>query len=264
MTKEHFIRSNAFEAAARIGFVARGVVYGLIGAFAVALAVGAGGKATSQQGALETVAHQPLGHALVVAIAVGLGGYALWRVVRASLGRGPEDGGDTLIDRVGGFGSGIFYAFLCVVAVEVAIGSTHGNGAVSHKTAGVLGWPLGREIVTVAGVVLVVVGLYQGWRGLSRDFLDDAKVGKMSRRMRRFLVGIGVVGHVSRMVVFGLVGSFLIKAAVEYDPRTAVGIGGALSKLLHQPAGNALLGVVAAGLLAFGIFSMTDARYHRL
>lgn len=264
MTKERFIHSDAFEVAARIGFVARGIVYGLIGALAVALATGAGGKATSQQGALETVAHQPLGHALVVAIAVGLGGYALWRVVRASLGRGPEDDGDSLIDRVGGFGSGVVYALLCVIAVGIAIGRAHGNGAVSGKTAGVLGWPLGREIVGIAGIVLVVVGLYQGWRGVSRDFLDDAKVGKMSRRMRRFLVAIGVVGHVSRMVVFGLVGVFLIKAAIEYDPRTAVGVGGALGKLLHQPAGNALLGVVAAGLLAFGLFSMTDARYHRL
>ena len=264
MTKERLIHSDAFEAAARIGFVARGVVYGLIGALAVALASGAGGKATNQQGALETVAHQPLGHALVVTIAVGLGGYALWRVVRASLGHGPEDGGDSIVDRIGGFGSGIVYALLSVIAVEIAVGHAHGSGAVSPRTAGVLGWPLGREIVTGAGVVLIVVGLYQGWRGISRDFLDDAMVGKMSPRLRRFLVAIGVVGHVSRMVVFGLVGIFLVKAAVEYDPRTAVGIGGALSRLLHQPAGNALLAVVAAGLVAFGLYSMTDARYHRL
>lgn len=258
------IHSNWFEAAARAGFVARGIVYGLIGALAVALAVGAGGQAASQQGALEAVARQPFGHALVVAIAIGLGGYALWRIVRASLGRGPEDTGDSLIDRVGGFGSGIVYTILCGIAVEIAAGREHGNGAVSHKTAGILGWPLGRELVGIAGVVLVVVGLYQGWRGVSRDFLDDQKVGKMSRRMRQLLVGIGVVGHVSRMVVFGLVGIFLVKAALEYDPRTAVGVGGALSKLLHQPAGNALLCVVAAGLVAFGLFSMIDARYHRL
>lgn len=262
MTKERLIQSNGFEVAVRVGFVARGVVYGLIGALAVLLATGAGGKAANQQGALETVARQPFGHALVVAIAACLASYALWRLVRASLGRVPEDSNDSLTDRVGDFGNGIVYAFLAAVAAGVAVGHTHGNGALSNTTAGILGWPLGRELVAGAGAVLrrplPRLARHQPWLPRRREG------GKMSDRMRRFVLAIGVVGHVSRMVAFELIGIFLVKAAVEYDPRTAVGIGGALGRLTHQPAGHALLGVVAAGLVAFGLFSMVDARYHRL
>jgi hypothetical protein len=265
MTREEFLRSDTFEALSRAGFVARGIVYGLVGILAVALALGAGGKATSQQGAFETVAGEPLGRVLLVAIAAGLGGYALWRLVRASLGRGPEDAGDNLIDRVAGLGSGVAYAFLCFVAAKIVAGAdARGSGNVQHRAAGVLGWPAGRWLVGAAGLVLLVVGLYQGYRALTREFLDDAKVGKMDARTRRVVTVIGVVGHLARMVVFGLIGVFLCKAAIEYDPHAAVGIGGALGRLAHQPFGNALLGVVAAGLVVFGAYSIADSRYHRL
>jgi uncharacterized protein DUF1206 len=259
--KDRFLRSRAFEVLSRGGFVARGLVYGLIGA----LAVGAGGKATNQQGAFETVVHQPLGHVLLILIAVGLGGYALWRLVRAALGRGPEERDDDVVDRVAGFGSGAFYAVLCAVAVEVVTGrASSSSSSVPHHAAGVLGWPGGRWLVGGAGVVMVVVGLYQGYRAVTREFLEEAKVGEMDERTRRVVTVVGVVGHLARMVVFGLVGVFLVKAAADFDPRTAVGVGGALSRLLREPDGSALLGVVAAGLVVFGVYSVSDARYHRL
>lgn len=263
--KDRFLRSRSFEVLSRGGFIARGLVYGLIGALAVALAVGAGGKATNQQGAFETVAHQPLGHVLLILIAVGLGGYALWRLVRAALGRGPEDRDDDVVDRVAGFGSGVFYAVLCAVAVEVVAGhASRSSSSVPHHAAGILGWPGGQELVAGAGVLMGVVGLYQGYRAVTREFLDDDKVGEMDEGTRRVLTVVGVVGHLARMVVFGLVGVFLVKAAVEFDPRTAVGVGGALGRLAREPDGAALLGVVAAGLVVFGVYSITDARYHRL
>lgn len=263
--KDRFLHSNAFELLSRGGFVARGIVYGLIGVLAVALALGAGGKATNQQGALETVAHQHFGRVLLVLIAAGLGGYALWRLVRAALGRGPEDSRDGLVDRVGGFGSGVVYAFLCLVATKIVTGGAPGSsGSVSHGTAGILGRPGGQWLVGGAGVVLAGIGLYQAHRAVTRDFLDDAKVGKMHPRTRRVVTIAGVVGHLARTVVFGLVGIFLVKAAVDYNPRAAVGVGGVLTRLLHEPAGSALLGVVAAGLVAFGAYSVLDARYHRL
>lgn len=264
ITKEQALHSDTFEVLSRAGFIARGIVYGLIGVLAVALALGAGGKATNQQGALETVAAQPLGRVLLVAIAAGLGGYALWRLVRAALGRGPEDARDNLIDRIAGFGSGVVYAFLCYVAAKIVAGARAGNGGVQHKTAGILGWPGGQWLVGIAGIVLVGIGLYQGYRAITQEFLDDAKVGEMDARTRRLVTAVGVVGHLARMVVFGLVGIFLVKAAVDYNPHAAVGVGGALARLLHEPFGNALLAVVAAGLVAFGLYSITDARYHRL
>lgn len=256
-------RSRLFEVLSRGGFVARAVVYALIGVLAVKLALGDGGRATNQQGALETIARQPGGTVLLVLTAIGLGGYALWRLVRAVLGHGPESGQDSTLDRVGGAGSGVVYAILCAIAVKILVGGGAGGGA-RKETAGVLGWPGGPWLVGIAGAVLIAVAGYQLYRGVGLGFLDDAKTEQMSPRVRKAYTAIGTVGHLARAVVFALVGVFLLKAAVEYNPSQATGVGGALTKLAHQPAGPALLGVVAAGLVAFGVYSLVDSRYHRI
>jgi hypothetical protein len=258
------VHSSAFEIFARAGFVARGIVYGLIGALAVCLALGIGGKATNQQGALETVGRQPLGHVLLIAVAAGLAGYSLWRLVRAALGRGPEAGKDSFIDRVAGFGSGVWYGLLAFGAVEIVVAGHAGGGSVPRKSAGILSWPAGQELLGAVGAVMLVVGVFQGYRAVTTQFLDDAKTGEMSTRTQRIFSTAAVIGHLARMVVFGLVGVFLIVAAVQYDPKHAVGLGGLLAKLLREPGGTALMGLVAAGLVAFGAYSAADARYHRL
>ena len=116
----------------------------------------------------------------------------------------------------------------------------------------------------IAGVVLIGIGLYQGYRGLSKDFLKDSKTEQMSARVRNWIEWIGTFGHLARMVVFGLVGVFLIKAAIDYDPNKAVGLDGALAKIAHASYGPFLLGIVAAGLIAFGVYSLSDARYRRI
>jgi hypothetical protein len=82
--------------------------------------------------------------------------------------------------------------------------------------------------------------------------------------MRHSVTRIGVVGHLARMIVFGLIGVFLIKAAVEYNPNTAIGLDGALRKLAAQTYGSVLLGLVAAGLIAFALYSLSDARYRKI
>jgi hypothetical protein len=257
-------RSRGFEWLARAGFVARGVIYGIIGILAIKLAIGAGGQATNQQGALKTIAHQPFGKVLLTLVAIGLGGYALWRLVHALLGHGPEES-DSGFDRVAAFGSGIVYAGLCAVAVEILLssGSSGGSGNASKTTGGVFAWPAGTWLVGIAGAVLIGIGLYQGYRGVSNDFLKDSKTEQMSARVRTWIEWIGSFGHLARMVVFGLVGVFLIKAAIDYNPNKAVGLDGALAKLAHASYGPFLLGIVAAGLIAFGIYSLSDARYRR-
>ena len=86
----------------------------------------------------------------------------------------------------------------------------------------------------------------------------------MSPGVRKWIGRVGTVGLVARAVVFGLIGVFLIKAAIEYDPKTAVGLDGALAKLVNQPYGSVLLGIVAAGLIAFALYSLSDARYRKI
>jgi Domain of Unknown Function (DUF1206) len=261
---ERVARSRGFEWLARSGFVARGLIYGIIGILAIKLALGAGGTTTNQQGALKTIAHQPFGEVLLILVAIGLGGYALWRLVHALIGHGPENS-DSGFERLAALGSGIVYAGLCAIAVEILLGSGSGNsGNTSQTTAGALGWPAGTWLVGIAGAVLIGIGLYQGYRGLSKDFLKDSKTEQMSPRVRNWIEWIGSFGHLARMIVFGLVGVFLIKAAIDYNPNNAVGLDGALAKIAHASYGPFLLAIVAAGLIAFGVYSLSDARYRRI
>ena len=258
-------RSRGFEWLARAGFVARGVIYWIIGVFAIKLAVGVGGTTTNQQGAMKTIAHQPFGQVLLILVAIGLAGYSLWRLVHALLGHGPEDS-DSGFERVAACGSGIVYAGLCAIAVEILVGSgsSSGSGSTHKETAGVLGWPGGTWLVAVAGVVLIGVGLFQGYRGLTRAFLKDSKTEQMSAKVRTWIEWVGCFGHLARMTVFGLVGVFLIKAAIDYSANQAVGLDGALAKIAHASYGPVLLGIVAAGLIAFAVYSLSDARYRRI
>jgi hypothetical protein len=128
----------------------------------------------------------------------------------------------------------------------------------------VFGWPGGQWIVGIAGAVFVGVAVYQGYRGVTQDFLKDAKTGEMGAETRRWYKFVAILGHLARAVVFSLVGIFLIKAAIEFDPHKAVGLDGALAKLAHQSYGSALLGAVAAGLIAFAIYSFADVRYRKI
>ena len=261
---EKVVRSTGFEWLARAGFVARGLIYAVIGILALELAVGAGGKTTNQQGALATIAKQPFGKFLLILVAIGLAGYASWRLFRALLGHGAE-ASDSGFERLAALASGAVYAALCAVAVKILLGSSSGgSGNVHHETAGVLGWPAGTWIVGIVGGALIGVGLYQGYRGLSRDFLKDSKTEQMSPRVRKWIEWIGSFGHLARGVVMGLVGVFLIKAAVDYSPDSAVGLDGALAKLAHSSYGPFVLAIVATGLIAFALYSFTDARYRRI
>jgi hypothetical protein len=258
--------STAFEVLARIGFVARGVIYVTIGLLAIQVAMHSSHKRTDQKGAMETIASQPFGHWLLVAVAVGLGGYALWRFVQAAVGHGPEGGGDhSTMGRIMAAASGVAYLGMCALAVSILLGASSQSSSDPHKSAaGVLAWPGGQYIVGAAGLILIGAALYQGYKGLSKNFLEEDKTDQMSPTVKKWITGIGVVGHLSRMVAFGLIGIFVVRAAIDYAPDKAVGLDGALASLAHQTYGQFLLGVVAAGLIAFGLYSIADARYRRI
>ncbi|HEX3294090.1 MAG TPA: DUF1206 domain-containing protein [Solirubrobacterales bacterium] len=248
---------------ARAGLIARGLVYLIIGVLALKLALGDGGKATNQQGALKTIADRPFGETLLILVAIGLAGYALWRLIRAAVGHGAEQR-DSGSDRVAALGSGIAYAILCVTAVKILTGSSTGSGTPKEATGGVLGWSGGTLLVAIAGGVLIGVAAYQAYKGLARKFLDDAKTSEMGPGVRKGYTALGVFGHVARAVIFTLVGYGLIKAAIDYDPHEAIGLDGALRNLANASYGPALLGVVAAGLAGFAVYSIADARYRRV
>ncbi len=262
---EALAHTREFEWLARAGIAARGAIYAIIGVLAIKLAFGAGGETTNQQGALAEIAQQPFGKVLLLLMIVGLAGYAIWRLVRAAIGRGPESGEDDLKERIDGVVSGVAYAMLCVTAISILGGSGGGSGGSPDKTTGgVLGWPGGQYLVGAAGLIIIAVGLEQGYKGITHRFLEKSKTEQMSARVERGFTALGVAGHLARMVVFALIGWFVLRAAIDFDPDKAVSLDGALSAVGHASYGPVLLGLVAAGLIAFAAYSVADARYRKV
>lgn len=257
------VRGPTVRRLARAGLAARGLVYAVIGVLAVELALGQGGGADNQTGALRTIARQPFGKVLLVLVAIGLAGYAAWRLLRAAAGHGAEQRDDRG-DRIAALASGIAYVVLCVTAVKILLGAGAGSGTPKHAAAGVLGWPAGPVLVAIAGVVLIGVGGYQAHKGITRSFLEDSRTGEMTPAVTKAFTIVGVVGHLARAVVFALIGYGLVTTAIAYDPHKAVGLDGALRELAHATYGRVLLAIVAAGLIAFASYSFADARYRRL
>jgi hypothetical protein len=260
--------SQAFKLLVRTGFLARGLTYGLVGVLALALAFGAGtaGAKPDQQGALDLVARAPLGFVALIVIAAGLLAYAIWKFSQAFFGTGPEGGGGAgLPERAINAGGGVVYLLFCGIAIEILAGSGGSSGGSPKRAAGgVLSWPGGPWIVGIAGVALIAGCLVQAYYGLSGTFTKQDKTEQMDRdQLRRFCL-LGKVGFCGRAIVLGLIGYFLLQAAITYNPGNAVGVDGALAKLHHQTLGPWLVGLVGLGLIVFSAFSFFEARYRRL
>lgn len=261
-------RKTWFRALSRAGMAARGAVFLIIGVLAIAVATGAGGTTTDQEGALAVLARQPFGEALLMALAIGLACYALWRIAQGVIDT--DDKGDDASGfavRATKVGSGISYAILCAAAVGILTGSSNGGassgGSADTKstTAGVLGWPAGRYWVLAAAAVILGVAVWNVYRGLSTTFMKRLHPPP---GIRPAVETIGRAGMCARGVVFALIAVLLAKAAWEYDPAEAVGLDGALARLAGQPYGPVVLGVVAAGLVAFALHCLAEARYREV
>ncbi|MGI9023764.1 MAG: DUF1206 domain-containing protein [Acidimicrobiales bacterium] len=261
---ERASQSTWLEGLARAGLATRGVLYLVVAALAVQVARGEGDERADKQGVLQAVVRQPLGRVLLLVMAIGLGGYALWRFVEAIVGPDDDDGSTKAkLKRVGYAARGLLYTAFLVSAVQLFISSGDKAGAESQPdwTARVLNWPGGTWLVVATGVAIIAGGVYVGWRGLATKFRKRLKAGEMSRAERRWILGFGSVGMVARMIVFAMIGVFLISAALQHDPNQAVGIDGALKRLAERSYGPVLLVVVALGLAAYGVYSLAEARF---
>lgn len=253
---------------ARAGLVAKGISFGIVGVLAIKLALGNGGKATSRQGALQALAQHSFGKVLLILLAVGFAAYAIWRFVQAFAEK-DKDGGEKgkakkWGKRAGYVGRGLIYSGLTVSTVKILTGSgqQQSQDQKAHSTAAtVFDWPGGRWIVGIAGIVIIGVGLWNLYRGLTRKFENKWRTGQMSSTERRWGGRAGVAGHVARFIVFGLIGVFVTRAAIDYNPKEAIGLDGALQKLAHAGYGPYLLGLTAFGLVCYGIYCLVDARY---
>jgi Domain of Unknown Function (DUF1206) len=254
------------ERLARLGYATEGAVYALIGLLAAGAAFGTGGRATGQRGAFEVLAGSPFGSVLLGLIAVGLLGYTLWRSVQA-IADPDREGTDVkaLGKRVGYGVSALVYAGLAMSAAGLIIGiAGDGGGSPDDWTALLLSRPLGQVLVVGVGAAVVGVGLHELYQAYKAGFLEYLKLGEMGEKVRKWTERWGRLGIAARGIVFGIVGTFLIRAALEHDPQKARSLGGALQTLAQQPFGPWLLGAVAFGLIAYGLFMLSVARYRRI
>jgi Domain of Unknown Function (DUF1206) len=243
-------------------------MYALVGLLALKVALLGRGETPDRESALKAVADEQFGRVLLSAIAVGLLGYALWQLARAVLGGNLEGGEDdeSVFKRIGYAARGVFYGALFVSTTMIVFGADEGGNKreEDRATAYVLDLPAGPLIVGAVGLAFVAGGLFNVYRGVTRKFREKLKLRKLSDAEDKAYTIIGVAGFVARGVVFGLIGIFLVRAAYQYDPKEAVGIDGALSEIVHTSYGPFLLGLVAAGLFAFGLYSFVEARYREV
>ena len=266
-------RSDWTQGLARAGLVAKGITFGIVAGLAFQVAFDAGGKIEDRPGALQAVAQSTLGRFLLGALAVGLGGYALWRFAQAFLGEKLESGEDTgWLKRIGLVARGLLYTWLFAMSLSLVLNADEpisgggGGGGQEEDRATSIAFeqPLGRWLVAVVGLAIVGAGLFNLYRAVTQSFRKDLKEGQMEREERESYAVLGTLGHLARAVLFSLAGWFLIRAAWEYDPEQAIGIDGALRKVARAEYGHFLLGCVAAGLLAYGLFCLVQARYREV
>jgi hypothetical protein len=256
------------EKLARLGYAARGIVYIIVGWLAFQAAQGAGSPNVDTHTALAAIIAQPFGRFLLGLVAIGLVGYAIWRVVEAITD--PENAGsDTkgMLTRIGYVISAVTYAGLAAVAVRMIMGTGSAgstNQAPKDWTARFVTQPLGHWFIILAGLVVIGLGLYSIYMAYKVKFEKRFKTGEMSGRARRWAIDLGRIGYASRAVLYVIIGVFLVQAALEYNPQRAGGLGDALAALARGPYGTLVLGVVALGLLALGIYSLVLARYRRI
>lgn len=253
------------EIMARLGYGARGIVYCLVGGLALLAAFGSGGQTGGSKSALQTLLNQPFGRVWLSAIALGLFGFAVWRIVEALTDadhRGTE--WKALGVRAAHLISGGIYASLALFAVNLALGSGGGGGedqAAQGWTAWLLSQPFGQWLVGLIALGVAASGLGFAWKGWKGDVMAYLALPSGADR---WVLPLGRLGYAARGVVFVVVGIFLVLAALHSNSSEVRGLGGALQSVQSQPFGWVLLGFVAAGLFAFGVFGLVQARYRHL
>lgn len=250
------------EAMARFGYVAKGVVYATIGILAMMEALGMGGKTASPDGAMQSIGARPLGGLLLVVLAAGLAGYALWKVVQGVMD--PDDRGSDAhgaVRRVAYVGSGAIHGLLAYTAAQSVFGAEDSSEDAMAASAMAYQPPVGRILVAVVGVAVICVGLYQLYAAYKASFRGELALGRMGEAREVWTTLLGRIGTAARALAIGTAGAFLILAAYQSDPRETRGLGGALETVQHQLMGSYMLGAMAAGLVIYGAFMFLVARY---
>ncbi|GAA4044263.1 DUF1206 domain-containing protein [Hymenobacter glaciei] len=255
--------SSGIKALAKLGFAAIGVVYVLMGVLALLAAMGQqSGTRADKEEAVQHLQQLPGGSVLLGLIALGLLGYILWRFVQAL--RDTESKGTSLKGLSFRFWyvcSGLFYSGLAIYAAKLALNGHADEGGDAPKTlaATVLGWPGGDWLLMLAGVVTIFIGLYQAYRAFSGQLQSDVNERRLSTAEHRLVYRTAQVGVAARGIVVGIIGYFFVQAGQQ----SRAGAVGSTDEAFDFLAamGQPVLAAVAAGLIAYGLYSLVQARY---
>lgn len=250
---------------ARLGLVAKGVVYVVTGLLSVRAAFVAGEAIGDREAALKAIMRQPFGRAMLATVSVGLVGYVLWRTIQALFNPEKESNGfKGYATRAARFGSGVVYGGLAFAAVRLLTGwpRVGAHREARDWTRMLMSRDLGPWLVGGLGLAVLGFGLYQLYKSWAADLDDKLDLGPWSPAVRRWLVRLGRLGIASRGVVFVVIGSFLLVSAAETNPDEARGLAGALASL--DDYGPGLLASAAAGLIAYGLWQFMEAKYRRI
>jgi len=253
------------EGLARVGYLAKALLYITIGLVAAQAAFGPGSKTTDTRGALRLVHGMTFGRIILLVMAGGLVGYAVWRVVEAVVdpdGRGHGPKGVAL--RAGSAGRGLLHGALAVTALRLAYGD---RSATSHDqaqewTSVAFGLPGGELLVWIAAASVAGYGVYQLYRAYAPKLGRQLDLSRLRDPAHAWVVGVSRFGIAARGVVFCLIGFFLARAAAQHDAGEVGGVReslGAVASIGRWP-----FVVVALGLMAYGVYELVNARYRRI
>lgn len=257
---------NSLKTMARTGFIAKGVVYGIIGVLTFKAAFDMGGQKAGQMQVLEWLEKQTFGNILLVLMALGLLCYAAWRFVQAV--KDPEHIGDDKkgkAKRTGFFFSGLLYLGLAVLAALKAFGSSKGSGSSgSAQQSSFFASETGLVVLGIIGAGIVIAGIFQFVKAYKNDYykklglatLGDEKKRKSVKRTAEF-------GLSARGVILLIIGFFAVKAAINSNPSEIKTTREAFSFIQESNYGPWLMGLVAAGLIAYAVYMFLMAKYRR-
>jgi hypothetical protein len=256
---------GALEWLARMGFLVKGVLYMVIGALALQVAARAGGRVTGTRGALTTVLGQPFGRTLLLVAAIGLLGYAAWRVLQGLFdpdGRGHDWRG--LAIRASFVARGVVHAALGWQAFRLYRGLSSSSGASEREVAAeAFEWPLGDWVVVLAGLGLIGFAAQQVYAAITCRLERNLDVEEMRREAGGWAVGLSRFGMAARAVVFAVLGWKFVVAGWSHDPSAVGSVASSLRTLARQPGGLGrwLFSLTAAGFVAYGFYQVLHARY---
>jgi hypothetical protein len=248
----------------RLGFATKGLLTILVGGLALAYALRHSGPLTGQEGAILALRDEPFGQVALAALGVGLSAYALWMFVSAFID--PQGKGTRVVgiaERLAFLVTGIGYAVLGFGSLRLLLGDGGLGTGLDDLAASVLTPVFGRWLVGLAGAVVVTAAMLQIRLGLTAGFRDSLR-RDISPWLRTITVASGRVGYMALGVISLLVGSSLLRVALEYDPSQAGGWDEALGLLARFGEGTWVLGAAAAGLILYGVYFVLLARVRAL